>query len=92
MLPGSELLGLRLVVGADTLRLDDWQFTASTADRSIDGPTPVEFTAAQGGVAVRLVYTFRPDVYQVGVEGSVTGVGPERGPAAGRDGSGPGQH
>lgn len=79
MLPGSELLGLRLVVGADTLRLDDWQFSASTGDRSIDGPTPVEFTAAQGDVAVRLVYTFRPDDYQVGVEGTVTGVGPNGG-------------
>jgi YidC/Oxa1 family membrane protein insertase len=79
MLPGSELMGLRVVVGADTLRLDDWQFTASTGDRSIDGPTPVEFTATQGNVAVRLVYTFRPDDYQVGVEGSVTGVGPNGG-------------
>jgi hypothetical protein len=25
-LPGSELMGLRLVVGGDTLRLDDWIF------------------------------------------------------------------
>ena len=79
MLPGSELLGLRVVVGADTLRLDEWQFTASTGDRSIDGPTPVEFTAVQGGVTVQLVYTFRPDDYQVGVEGTVTGVGPNGG-------------
>jgi YidC/Oxa1 family membrane protein insertase len=79
ILPGSELLGLRLVVGADTVRLDDWQFTASTSDHSIDGPTSVEFTAAQGGVAVRLVYTFQPDAYQIGVEGSVTGVGPNGG-------------
>ncbi len=79
ILPGSELMGLRVVVGADTLRLDDWQFTASTGDRSIDGPTPVEFTATQGDVAVRLVYTFRPDDYQVGVEGTVTGVGPNGG-------------
>jgi len=79
VLPGSDLLGLRLVVGADTLRLDDWQFTASTGDVSIDGPTAVEFTSAQGGVAVRLVYTFRPDAYQVGVEGTVTGVGPNGG-------------
>ncbi len=79
MLPGSDLLGLRLVVGADTLRLDDWQFAASASDRSIAEPTAVEFTATQGGVEVRLSYTFRPDAYQVRVEGAVTGVGPNGG-------------
>jgi YidC/Oxa1 family membrane protein insertase len=77
--PGSELLGLRLVVGADTLRLDDWIFASSATELSIDGPTTVEFTAARGGVAVRLAYTFRPDSYRIGVDGTVTGVGPNGG-------------
>ena len=59
---------------------------------SIDGPTTVEFTATRGDVTVSLVYTFRPDDYQIGVGGSVTRRGAERRPAAGRDGSGAGQH
>ena len=79
MLPGSDLLGLRLVAGADTLRLDEWQYTASSGEASISGPTPVEFTAAQGGVSVRLVYTFHPDDFRIGVEGTVEGVGPNGG-------------
>ena len=79
LLPGSELLALRLVVGSDTLNLDEWQFTASTGEMSIDGPTAVEFTAVQGGVTVQLTYTFRPDDYRIGVEGTVSGVGPNGG-------------
>ena len=79
MLPGSELLGLRLVVGSDTLRLDDWTFTTSVTEISIDAPRTVEFTSTQGGVTVTLAYTFRPDAYQIGVEGSVSGVGPNGG-------------
>lgn len=77
--PGSELLGLRLVTGADTVRLDEWSFTASTGELSIAAPTPVELVATQGGVTVRAVYTFRPDDYQVGVEGNISGVGPNGG-------------
>jgi len=79
MLPGAELLGLRLVVGADTLRLDDWAFTSAVTEISIDGPRTVDFTATQGGVTVKLMYTFRPDAYQIDVEGSVSGVGPNGG-------------
>jgi YidC/Oxa1 family membrane protein insertase len=79
MLPGSELLGLRLVVGSDTLRLDDWAFTSSVTEVSIDGPRTVELTSTQGGVTVSLAYTFRPDAYEIGVEGSVSGVGPNGG-------------
>jgi len=77
--PGSELLALRVVVGSDTLRLDDWAFTPSTGELSIEGVTPVEFTAQQGGVTVRLAYTFRPDNYLVDVSGVVEGVGPNGG-------------
>jgi len=79
MLPGSELLGLRLVVGSDTLRLDDWAFTSSVTEVSIDGPRTVELTSTQGAVTVSLAYTFRPDAYEIGVEGSVSGVGPNGG-------------
>jgi YidC/Oxa1 family membrane protein insertase len=79
MPPGSELLGLRLVVGSDTLRLDDWAFTSSVTEVSIDGPRTVELSSTQGAVTVSLAYTFRPDAYEIGVEGSVSGVGPNGG-------------
>jgi len=76
LLPESDLLGLRLVRGADTLRLDDWVFTPSTTALSVGGPSTVTFTAAQGDVQVALEYTFRPDDFRIGVRGAVTGVGP----------------
>jgi YidC/Oxa1 family membrane protein insertase len=79
MLPGAEVLGLRLVVGSDTLRLDDWAFTSSVTEVSIDGPRTIDLTATRGGVTVNLAYTFRPDAYQIGVEGTVSGVGPNGG-------------
>jgi len=77
--PGSDLMGLRLVVGADTLRLDDWLFTTSAAEMSTDVAKTVELTSTRGGVTVDLAYTFRPGTYQVGVVGSVTGAGPNGG-------------
>jgi YidC/Oxa1 family membrane protein insertase len=76
LLPESDLLGLRLVRGADTLRLDDWSFTPSTTALSVGAPSTVTFTAGQGDVQVALEYTFRPDDYRIAVRGSVTGVGP----------------
>jgi len=78
-LPGSELMGLRLVVGADTLRLDDWQFATTATEMSTDVATTIDFTATRGEVTVNLAYTFRPQTYQIGVVGSVSGVGPNGG-------------
>ena len=78
-LPGSELMGLRLVVGADTLRLDDWIFETSATEMSTDVPMTVELTSTRGEVTVNLAYTFRPDDYRIGVVGSVSGVGPNGG-------------
>lgn len=77
--PGSELMGLRLVVGADTLRLDDWTFVTSATEMSSDIPKTIEFSSTRGDVTVTLAYTFRPDDYQIGVEGSISGVGPNGG-------------
>ncbi|HET9294965.1 MAG TPA: membrane protein insertase YidC [Gemmatimonadales bacterium] len=74
--PETDLLGLRLVRGADTLRLEDWSFTPSTTALSVGGPSTVTFTAAQGDVQIALEYTFQPDDYRIGVRGSVTGIGP----------------
>lgn len=79
MLPGSDLLGLRLVVGADTLRLDDWIFTPSATELSNTGPQDITFSSTRGDVTVALTYSFHPDGYQIGVVGSVSGVGPNGG-------------
>ncbi|MEZ4413226.1 MAG: membrane protein insertase YidC [Gemmatimonadales bacterium] len=76
---GSEVMGLRLVVGSDTLRLDDWNFATSATSMSTDAPHTIELTSTQGDVTVTLAYTFLPDEYQVGVVGSITGVGPNGG-------------
>ncbi len=77
--PGSALMGLRLVVGSDTLKLDDWNFVTSATNMSTDVAQAIDLTSTQGDVTVRLVYTFRPDDYRVGVTGSISGVGPNGG-------------
>ena len=71
-------MGLTLVLGSDTLPLHDWPFTISTGRSDVKGPT-LHLSAARNGVNVDLTYTFRPDDYQIGVEGRVTGVGPNGG-------------
>ncbi|HEY9382304.1 MAG TPA: membrane protein insertase YidC [Gemmatimonadales bacterium] len=73
---GSELLSLALLVGRDTLALQDWHFTPSAPSLNISEPTPFTFTAQQGGLAVSLTYTFRPDTYLVDVTGRIEGAGP----------------
>jgi YidC/Oxa1 family membrane protein insertase len=77
--PDSRLLGLSLVLGPDTLSLADWRFTASAESVSVSGPTSLRLSASKGAVSVTLTYTFRPDDYQIGVSGQVTGVGPNGG-------------
>jgi YidC/Oxa1 family membrane protein insertase len=77
--PESRLLGLSLVLGTDTIPLSDWRFTASADSLPVTGPTPLRLSASKGGVSVALTYTFRPDDYQIGVSGQVTGVGPNGG-------------
>lgn len=76
---GSELMGLRLVVGEDTLRLDDWSFVTSATEMSTDVIRTIELTSTRGDVTVSLAYTFSPDDYQIGVVGSISGVGPNGG-------------
>ena len=78
--PDSRLLGLTLVLGRDTILLADWPFTASADSLVVSGrPTPLRLSATRDGVTVNLTYTFRPDDYQIGVAGEVTGVGPNGG-------------
>jgi YidC/Oxa1 family membrane protein insertase len=78
--PDSRLLGLTLVLGRDTIPLADWPFTASAESLVVSGgPTPLRLSATRNGVTVNLTYTFKPDDYQIGVAGQVTGVGPNGG-------------
>ena len=77
--PDSRLLGLTLVLGRDTISLDDWPFTVSAESLSVNAPTPLRLSASRNGVKVDLTYTFRPDDYRIGVSGQVTGVGPNGG-------------
>ena len=75
----SDMLGLTLVAGRDSVPLGDWYFTASDTSVTVTGATSLRLTAERGGRTVELVYTFRPDDYRIGVQGRVTGVGPDGG-------------
>ncbi len=75
----SRLLGLTLVLGRDTLPLYDWSFTVSAESLDVKAPTTLRLTGEKDGRTVDLTYTFRPDDYQIAVEGKVTGVGPNGG-------------
>ncbi|MBS1240797.1 MAG: hypothetical protein H6R40_224, partial [Gemmatimonadetes bacterium] len=77
--PESDLLGLRLVSGGDTLAIRDWDFTPSAESLTADPGTPLTMTATRGGMTVELRYGFRPDNYQVTVDGRITGIGPNGG-------------
>jgi YidC/Oxa1 family membrane protein insertase len=74
----SRLLGLTLVLGGDTLPLHDWPFAISQGSQDVKAPS-LRLSGSRNGVNVDLTYTFRPDDYQIGVEGKVTGVGPNGG-------------
>ena len=65
-----------LVVGNDTLSLDDWSFTPSTETLRVNEPGRLTFTATRGDVQVEITYGFRPDDYRVHVSGHVSGIGP----------------
>jgi YidC/Oxa1 family membrane protein insertase len=78
--PESRLQGLTLVLGQhDTIPLEDWPFTVSAESLTVTGPTQLHLSGTRNNVKVDLTYTFRPDDYQIGVEGKVTGVGPNGG-------------
>lgn len=76
MPPESDFLGLKLLVGNDTLRLNRWLFTPSTEALTASPSTPLTLTASRGDVNVTLTYRFDPTSYLFNVEGQVTGLGP----------------
>ncbi len=79
MPPGSDLLGLTLMVGRDTVSFDSVGFVPSADSIAVTGPTPLRLSATRGNLAVELTYTFRPDDYRIDVTGRATGVGPNGG-------------
>lgn len=77
--PSSELLGLAVLAGRDTLHLDRWVFTPSATALSVNQPTTLTLTGSRNGILVSLVYTFKPDDFRIGIRGQVTGLGPNGG-------------
>jgi YidC/Oxa1 family membrane protein insertase len=77
--PQSKLLDLTLVIDRDTIPLHDWNLTASAKGLTVERPASVRLSGSQRGITIDLTYEFRPDDYQVGVSGRVTGVGPNGG-------------
>jgi YidC/Oxa1 family membrane protein insertase len=76
----SDLLGLSLLAGGDTLSLLDWDFTPSTEALDVKGGEAVlTLQAARGGLGLTVTYRFTPDNYLVSVTGQVTGLGPNGG-------------
>lgn len=77
LLPDAARLNqLAILVGQDTLKLAQWDFTPSTTELSLAGPDSLVLQGSRGGVSVRLVYHFQPDDYEVRVTGTATGLGP----------------
>src|SRR5919112_494797 len=50
----SKLLGLTMVLGRDTIPLENWAFTASAERLAVAGPTPLRMRAARNGVDLEL--------------------------------------
>lgn len=71
---GDRLLGFRLAIPGDTVRLDTqvYRTTQSTAN----GRTTVTYDATVEGRAVSIVYSFLPDSYRVDVAARVAGAPP----------------
>jgi YidC/Oxa1 family membrane protein insertase len=77
--PESDLLGLAVLVGRDTLYIDRWVLTPSASALNVSGATPLTLTGSRGGVTVRLSYNFVPDNYLIHAQGEITGLGPNGG-------------
>ncbi len=75
----SDLLGLTVVRGRDTIDFRDATFTPSADGLAVSGETPLRLSAEKDGVKLDLTYTFEPDDYRVRVTGTASDVGPNGG-------------
>ena len=73
---GEGALGLRLVLGADTLDLRNFPFTPSREQVTVGerGPERLTFRHQAPGLVVEVRYLFFPDSYLIEVTGSVRGL------------------
>jgi YidC/Oxa1 family membrane protein insertase len=76
---GSELLGLTVVQGRDTVDFRDAVFTPSAGSLAVRSDTSLRLTAERDGVRLDLTYGFSPDDYRVRVSGRASGIGPNGG-------------
>jgi YidC/Oxa1 family membrane protein insertase len=75
----SDLLGLTVVRGRDTIDFRDATFTPSARSLTVSGETPLRLSAEKNGVRLDLTYTFLPADYLVRVSGMASDVGPNGG-------------
>lgn len=68
--PGDRLLGYRLVVPGDTIRLDQ-QLFRTTREAKENGYTNVSYEATVGQYPVSITYSFLPDSYRVNIAARV---------------------
>jgi YidC/Oxa1 family membrane protein insertase len=76
---GSDLLGLTVVRGRDTVDFRDAIFTASTERLAVSAEASLRLAAERSGVRLELTYTFSPDDYRVQVSGRASDIGPNGG-------------
>ena len=76
---GSELLGLTVVRGRDTVDFRNAVFAPSVDSLAVSGDTALRLTAEQKGVRLELTYAFSPDDYLVQVSGRASDIGPNGG-------------
>lgn len=74
--PESNFLGMKLLAGRDTVRLDRWNFTPSAEALVANPRTPLILTASRGDVNATLTYHFDSANYLFSVEGEINGLGP----------------
>ncbi len=76
---GSDLLGLTVVRGGDTVDFRNAVFTPSADSLAVAGDTSLRMAAELNGVRLELTYAFSPDDYRVRVSGRASDIGPNGG-------------
>jgi YidC/Oxa1 family membrane protein insertase len=76
---GSDLLGLTVIRGRDTVDFGDAVFTPSSDSLAVGGDTSLRLVAEREGVRLELTYAFSPDDYRVRVSGRASDIGPNGG-------------
>jgi YidC/Oxa1 family membrane protein insertase len=77
--PESDLPGLTVVRGQDTMDFRTAIFTASAQNLAVSGETTLRLSAEKDGVRLDLSYSFWPDDYRMRVSGIASDIGPNGG-------------